>query len=199
MKIMIRGGVIEGEIQPDIMKEVDRRLGMLAQLTEQRIGEVTGEVQQLGSETAEALSDIGDSISVSEDIIFQEIDKILDEISRLKVLAKKNDVSKVKTAMTAQLRKALVGVALKSEVDKLGSRINRISKGSVSSLKREDIYQRVSSDDDRNTNMRKYVNEIKNAGLPKGTKHSNKGSKGSKKVDGTKYMGRLNVKPKMPI
>lgn len=186
MKLIIKQGVLEADLQPNPMQEIQEGLMDLAQQTGVRIKGVERGFTR-------ATQEISDEIADSEERIFAEIDNILDEISRLKRLLK-SDISKTK-ALSKDLKRQLVGVALKSEVDKLERRIKKVNKKKIPIKPSKEFYNDVVELDDMSNNQtRNLVNQVRQS-LPKPVK--TRREKGVK--DGTKFMGKLEDKSKLPI
>lgn len=187
MRINIKGGILEADLQPDPMQEIQEGLMDLAQQTGARVSEIERGFTR-------ATQEISDEIVDSEERIFVEIDNILDEISRLKKL-RRDDVSKAK-ALSRDLKRQLVGVALKSEVDRLEKRIKKVNKTKKVTIKssKEFYNDVVELDDMSNNQTRNLVNQVRQ-NLPKPVK--TRREKGVK--DGTKFTGKLEDKSKLPI
>lgn len=207
MKLLITGGSLEAEIQNNPLTRIQKQLASISQKSELDIKELRTHIDRISEIKDGRIDKLYDEL--------QERNKLEDlEIEELKgmILAMAKDTETLPTGDIDSLRDKLQGVAsdTKDMINKINSKIDRISKDQTERAKRvqEEMTRIINEDKKKIAFLKSQIAEI-HITREKARKvlESRVGGLDAKRVmpkkpgvkDGTKYMGKLNWKPKLPI
>lgn len=207
MKLIITGGTLEAEFKNDPLARVQKQLASISQKSELGILSLKNQLIKLSEIKDGKLDELMEYFQAHQRLEDLEIEEL-----KTMIIALEKDNTKQVTSLdmdTLQDKLKSNASTVKEVMDKINSRIDRILKDNADKVKRlQEEIGRIGSDGKKKiTQLKQELSNISitrerfekeadvKGGYPKVVKPPQKQGV----IDGTKYMGRLNYKPKIPI